>query len=397
MRDESTPPRDARAWLQANGHADVVAKIDTLQGRWARQGKKTRRNWWEVLAGGPGGRPRRVDGVVFPVLEEARRRQAKRAARVEPARANGRFDHPPRAVREPSPGYPTTAVKASAPGAAPRRQRAVRSSRSQRLQARPFLKWAGGKRQLLDEILGRLPGEIGTFHEPFVGGGAVFFALQPRAAILSDRNERLIRAYRGVRNSVDEVIAVLRTCRNDKRFFLAMREKAVDDRSDAEVAAWLIYLNKTGYNGLYRVNSKNQFNVPFGDNEGANLCDESNLRACAAALRGADLHCEDFAAVLGRARPGDVVYFDPPYVPLSVTSYFTSYTKDGFEKDDQVRLRDVALELKRRGVFVLLSNSAAPLVRQLYGGEFECIEVSASRMVNSVASGRGRITELLIR
>jgi len=119
-----------------------------------------------------------------------------------------------------------------------------------------------------------------------VGGGAVFFALRPPAAILSDRNERLIRAYRGVRDRVEEVIEILGACRNEKRFYLEMRKRSVDDRSDAEVAAWLIFLNKTGFNGLYRVNSRNEFNVPFGDNQGKQFCDKDNLRACAAALSG---------------------------------------------------------------------------------------------------------------
>jgi DNA adenine methylase len=214
-------------------------------------------------------------------------------------------------------------------------------------------------------------------------------------AFLSDRNERLIRTYRGIKYAVDEVVALLDGYRNEKDFYLEMRKKPVDAGSDAEVAAWMIFMNKTGFNGLYRVNSRNEFNVPFGANAGRMLYDGENLRACARILAGAALECEDFAAVLGRARPGDVVYFDPPYVPLSATSAFTSYTSDGFDMEDQRRLRDVAVALKERGVYVLLSNSSAPAVRELYRG-FECVPVSVARTVNSDPTGRGRIDELLI-
>jgi DNA adenine methylase len=397
MRDESTlvksvpDPRDARAWLRAHGHARVADLIDRVLARWARQGKKTRRNWWDVLAGDSRGRPRRVEGVVFPVLPAAVARQRDGTLSARPRRQLRRAaaEAAPRVSRR---RPPASAAPEAGPEDAPARVRGP----AWREVPHPFLKWAGGKRQLLPEILKRLPAELGTFHEPFVGGGAVFFRLRPPAAVLSDRNERLIRAYCGVRESVDEVLAILKECRNDKRFYLQMRSRAIDDRPDAEVAAWLIFLNRTGFNGLYRVNSRNLFNVPFGNNAGARLYDERNLRACAATLASAKIKHEDFSAVLDRARAGDVVYFDPPYVPLSVTSYFTSYTSDGFGAEDQRRLRDVALELKRRGVFVLLSNSSAPLVRELYGRDFQIAEVSAARMVNSDVKGRGRVTELLI-
>lgn len=364
--------QEVRSWLRGNGYAEVAASIDAIIDSWVKAGLRTRRNWWDVLAGGPDGRPRKVAGTVFPVLEAARVRQRRQVPRktrthqkiraAKPVRSAARF------ARD---------VKPSAP------------------EARPFLKWAGGKRQLLHEILPRLPEKFGTFHEPFAGGGALFFALRPTRAVLSDRNERLIRTYRGVKDNVEEVIDTLKTWRNNKRFFLKMRRRAIDMESDAQVAAWMIFLNKTGFNGLYRVNSRNLFNVPYGDNKKARLCNEDNLRACALALARADLRCENFDAVLERAKPRDVVYFDPPYVPLSVTSYFTAYTSHGFGVDEQVRLRDVALKLRRRGVFVLLSNSSAPAVRDLYS-QFTCVPVAASRMVNSDPKGRGRVTELLI-
>ena len=262
---------------------------------------------------------------------------------------------------------------------------------------RPFVKWAGGKRQLLAAIRKHVPETYGTYHEPFLGGGAVFFELSPLRAFLSDSNERLVRSYRGIKNDVDGVIHLLKGYKRNRRFFLKMRKADIDRATDAEVAAWFIFLNKTGFNGLYRVNSKNRFNVPYGDNKNAHICDEDNLMACHRALANAEIAHEDFSKVLERAVPGDLVYFDPPYVPLSATSYFTSYTAKGFTNEDQIRLRDIALELKKKGVHVILSNSSS--ARSLYeehGNDFSLSRVLAARAVNSRADRRGKITELLI-
>jgi DNA adenine methylase len=260
------------------------------------------------------------------------------------------------------------------------------------------VKWAGGKRQLLGEILSRLPGDrfFGTYHEPFLGGGAVFFGLRPGRAVLSDSNDRLIRTYRAVRDNVDAVVARLQACRNDLAFFTRMKAMVPDGLPDAELAGWFIYLNKTGFNGLYRVNRDNVFNISFADN-GARICDEDGLRACSRALALAELRCEDFTSVLDRAQPGDIVYFDPPYVPVTRTASFTSYTAAGFGPGDHARLRDVALQLKRKRVCVLVSISSAALVSRLYAEDFECIPVSAARAINSNGSGRGRVKELLLR
>ncbi len=263
--------------------------------------------------------------------------------------------------------------------------------------ARPFIKWVGGKRQLLPRLLDHVPTDAGTYFEPFIGGGALFFAVRPRAAVLADVNVRLIRTYKGVRDNVDEVVGLLRTYPHDSAFFYQLREVNIDTRSDAEVAAWFIYLNKTGFNGLYRVNRANRFNVPFGRYVNPNICDEPTLRACSSALTDTELLVADFEVAVAKAKKGDFVYFDPPYVPLSVTSSFTSYTSDGFGPVEQSRLRDTAKKLKKRGVNVLLSNSSAPFVRSLYAESFELIEVSATRFINSKASGRGAIAELLIR
>ena len=378
-------PEDVRTWLRAKGHEDVVVEIDAALRKWAREGKKTRRNWWDILAGNKDGNPRRVLGIAFPVLAGARRRQQRKLSLGLTGSRRART-----LKSSTSPASRKTKRKK------PKRVRTGtdKDSGLPHDQPRPFVKWVGGKRQLLDRILKRVPRSYGTYHEPFLGGGAVFFALSPTKAFLSDSNKRLIRCYKGIRNNVAEVISLLKGYKRNRPFFLKMRELDIDQATDAEVAAWFIFLNKTGFNGLYRVNSKNRFNVPYGDNKNAQICDEENLMACHRALASAEVEHEDFSKVLDRAQPDDLVYFDPPYKRLSATSYFTSYTAEGFTEDDQVRLRNVALELKRRGVHVLLSNSSS--ARSLYEDDFSLSRVFATRAVNSRADRRGRITELLI-
>ncbi|MDP2312087.1 MAG: DNA adenine methylase [Pseudomonadota bacterium] len=261
---------------------------------------------------------------------------------------------------------------------------------------RPFLKWVGGKRQLLPALLPHTPPRFGRYHEPFVGGGALFFHLRPARAALSDTNARLIRTWRGVRDHVEDVIGLLRAYPHDRGFFERLREDAVDERSDAEVAAWFIYLNRTGFNGLYRVNRNNRFNVPFGSYTNPTICDADVLRLASAALADTELHVEDFGMVLTRAEPGDFVYFDPPYVPLSATSSFTAYTAGGFGMAEQARLRDTARALKASGVHVILSNSSAPAVHELYADGFQRTPVAANRAINCDASKRGAVTELIL-
>ncbi len=270
------------------------------------------------------------------------------------------------------------------------------SRRYRGVPTRPFLKWAGGKGQLLDRISPHIPEQFGRYYEPFVGSGALFFHLSPHRASLSDSNERLVRTYIGLRDHYDQVIELLQSYPHDKDFFLKLRKWNIDERSDAEVAAWLIYLNKTAFNGLYRVNRRNEFNVPFGAFVNPGICRVKTLRACAQRLRGVRLTVLDFEQATRRARRGDLVYFDPPYVPLSATSDFTGYTAGGFGPDEQRRLRDVALKLKSRGVHVVLSNSGAPFVRELYAEGFTIEELLARRAINCQAKGRGKIVELLI-
>lgn len=250
---------------------------------------------------------------------------------------------------------------------------------------------------MLPQLLKFIPETFGTYHEPFIGGGALFFALRPRRAVLSDNNRRLVRTYLAIRNNVESVIRTLREYPNDKEFFLNMRGKNIDPCADAAVAAWFIYLNKTCFNGLYRVNMGDRFNVPFGGYSKPGICDATNLRACSVALCAQQVLHAGFETVLDRAVRGDLVYFDPPYLPISTTSSFTGYTAGGFALADHVRLRDVARTLRSRGVHVLLSNSATPAIRDLYADGFEVTEVQSPRAINSKGSGRGKIAEFIIR
>ena len=269
---------------------------------------------------------------------------------------------------------------------------------------RPFLKWVGGKGQLLNELLAQVDraGKFHRYHEPFVGGGALFFELvrtgrMPAAkAYLSDNNANLIAAYRGVRDDVDGVIAQLldHKRKHSERHYYEVRAR--NPKSELEQAARIIYLNKTGYNGLYRENSKGKYNVPFGRYKNPGICDEDNLRAVAKALQRAKLEVRHFAKVVDYVEAGDFVYFDPPYHPVSKTASFTSYDKGGFGEDGQILLAKVAEDLDALGARVVLSNSMTPLVRELYA-KFTIDEVFANRNVNSRADRRGKISEALIR
>lgn len=264
-------------------------------------------------------------------------------------------------------------------------------------QAHPFIKWAGGKGKMLTHLQPFVPATFGRYHEPFVGGAAMFYALQPARAVVGDTNPELVNAYTVVRDSVGGLIVELHQHFYDKDHFYEVR--ALDPRtlSPTARAARFIFLNRTCFNGLHRVNRRGQFNVPFGQYTNPVICDAANLRACSAALQSVDLNEEPFERVLDRAVAGDFVYFDPPYLPISATSSFTAYTADGFGLTDHRRLRDVAAILKARGVSVLISNSAAPAIRALYADGFEVTQVLAARAINSKAGGRGAVTELMIR
>ncbi len=263
--------------------------------------------------------------------------------------------------------------------------------------ARPVLKWAGGKRQLLERILPLLPRQIETYFEPFVGGGAVFFALASQGrfkrAVLGDRNPDLVAVYQALVEDVDSVIRILRKYRYDEQEYYRVREQR--PRSLAARAARIIYLNKTGYNGLYRVNRSGHFNVPFGRHKSPMICDADNLRAAAEALRRAEVVSEDFENVCKRARPGDAVYLDPPYLPMSRTSNFAAYDPLPFGVDEHKRLAAVFEHLKHRKVAAVLSNSFTPQTAEIFG-QFAYERVPVKRPINSKANLRGPVDEMLV-
>jgi len=272
----------------------------------------------------------------------------------------------------------------------------AQQAQSPALRARPFLKWAGGKGRLLGQILKCFPEQFGRYHEPFVGGAAVFFALQPRRATISDVNEDLVRTYRQIRDNVDAVMDRLRQHEATEEHFYAVRAMSPDQMPVVNAAARTIFLNRTCFNGLYRVNRRGQFNVPFGRYTNPKICNTPNLRAASEALQGVELRCEDALSIGRRARRGDLVYFDPPYDPVSTTSSFTSYARDGFGKAEQEKLAEVFAALAARGVHVVLSNSDTPFIRKLYRG-FVTEQIYVRRAINSRADRRGPVAELLIR
>ncbi|MDD5639205.1 MAG: DNA adenine methylase [Candidatus Pacebacteria bacterium] len=272
---------------------------------------------------------------------------------------------------------------------------------------KPFVKWVGGKRQLLEQfkIMNLYPPErfnplIGRYFEPFVGGGAVFFDLLPRRAFLSDLNIELVITYNVIKNDVDSLISSLKRYKNEKEYFLKIRAKKVENLSDIEIASRFIYLNRTCFNGLYRVNSKGEFNVPFAGNKNPLICDETNLRRVSKTLKHVEIRNQDYKIVLKKARKGDFIYFDPPYYPLTKTSSFTSYTKETFLDKEQIELRDVFVELTNRGCFVMLSNSDTSFINKIYSEvknkKIKINKVYAGRAINSNASKRGKILEVLI-
>lgn len=266
--------------------------------------------------------------------------------------------------------------------------------------ARPPLKAVGGKTFLLPEILPRLPAKIKTYYEPFVGGGAVFFALAAEKrfdrAVLGDANVELMNVYAMIQQHPTHLMRFLeRGFAQDEKSYYKIRAQDPEKLSQRDRAARTIYLNKVGFNGLFRVNGKGVFNVPWGRKKGRALFDEENILACSTALREAALMPFDFEYTVRSAKRGDTVYFDCPYAPLSETANFTAYTAGGFGPEDQKRLRDVAKKLIDRGVHVLLSNSDTPFVRKLYKG-FKIEKVEAPRRVNSKGGKRGNVGELLI-
>ncbi len=281
------------------------------------------------------------------------------------------------------------------------------------VRARPFLKWAGGKGQLLSQYEPFFPCNWNTYHEPFLGGGAVFFHLALRVGgreslgsspltrtgsrrfVLSDINPELVNVYRCLRDQVEEVIALLNyhQAHHSRDHYYTVRAARFAD--PVQRAARLLYLNKTCFNGLYRENSRGEFNVPLGRYRNPRICDAENLRAVARVLQGVEIAVQPFWQVLERAEPGDFVYLDPPYHPLSASSSFTAYSRFAFGEAEQIRLREVFGTLADRGVQVLLSNSDCPFVRELYR-DYPIQTIVASRAINCQGHKRGPITEVLV-
>jgi DNA adenine methylase len=260
---------------------------------------------------------------------------------------------------------------------------------------RPFLKWAGGKGQLLSALRPYVPPGYRRYFEPFLGGGALFFDRLPEKGVLSDVNAEIVGCYVAVRDQVDKLIRALKVHRYEADHYYAVRDTDPHSLAPIERAARTIFLNKTGFNGLYRVNRSGKFNVPFGRYARPLICDEDNLRACSKALAKVELVVADFEGAVARARLGDFVYFDPPYVPLSRTATFTAYAAGGFGLEQQQRLAALFARLAGRGVHVLLSNSDVPEIRTLYAA-YRIETVKATRTINSKATRRGPVSEVLV-
>jgi len=262
----------------------------------------------------------------------------------------------------------------------------------------PFVKWAGGKNQLIYQYSAFFPPRYNRYIEPFVGGGAVFFYLRPQKAILSDLNRDLINCYEIIKKGVNNLISILGKYqfRHSKNFYCEVRnDYNAQILNKIERAAAFIYLNKTGFNGLYRVNSKGEFNVPFGGYKNPSIFDKNNLFAVSKLLKNVELCTMSFERVLDHAKAGDFIYLDPPYYPLNKTSKFTSYTKDAFLEEEQEKLAEVFRQLDKRGCKVMLSNSDTKFIKKLYKG-FRRETVKANRFINCKGEKRGAINELVI-
>ncbi|MQS89575.1 Dam family site-specific DNA-(adenine-N6)-methyltransferase [Companilactobacillus mishanensis] len=268
----------------------------------------------------------------------------------------------------------------------------------------PFIKWVGGKRQLLSTIDDYLPKEFNRYYEPFIGGGAVFLHLRPAAATINDFNFELVNTWKVVKEQPDELLALLEKHKinNSKDYYLDLRLADRDGRLESmtpvERAARFIYMNKTGFNGLYRVNSKGQNNVPYGKYKNPTIVSPM-IKSVSEYMNSNDIEINnlDYKYSVAEAEEGDFVYFDPPYIPVSLTSSFTSYTSDGFGLAQQKELRDTALDLTGRGVKVMLSNSDVELISEIYSDPvFKINHIQATRMINSNAAKRGKVGEVII-
>lgn len=268
----------------------------------------------------------------------------------------------------------------------------------------PILKWAGGKRQLLTEITARFPDNYNQYHEPFFGGGAVFFHLVPENGSINDLNTRLINLYRIIRDYPEKLTSENKTHTHSEAYYYEARDEfnelhKKDEKATGEQireASLMLYLNRTCFNGLYRENQSGEFNVPVGSYTNPDWVQKERVRAVSDALQNTKIYSEDFEYVREEVESDDLVYFDPPYQPVSTTANFNDYHAEGFGKGDQKRLRDLAVDLGEQGAYVVLSNS--PPVAELYEEyeEFDVEIVDATRSINSDGDNRGEVAEILI-
>jgi DNA adenine methylase len=267
---------------------------------------------------------------------------------------------------------------------------------------KPFLQWVGGKREMIEQYKKHFPAKYGRYFEPFFGGGALFFYLNPSKAHLNDNNPELVTTYKAVRDNPEKVIDILAVLRRKHSKELYMRIRSMDreydllgDFSSEEIAARMIYLNQTCFNGIYRVNKSGQFNVPIGSSLDRVICDPFAIRNASKALQDVVITCLDFESAVKDVNKGDFVYLDPPYFPVSEYSDFTRYTKEKFYKEDQVRLMQQFAKLNQKGAYVMLSNSNADFIKEIYS-EFNVHPVSSGRLLNSRKEKRNKVTELVI-
>lgn len=274
------------------------------------------------------------------------------------------------------------------------------------INPKPFLKWVGGKGQLLEQFKSLFPKKYNKYYEPFVGGGAVFFYLKPESGHINDINEVLINTYKIIKTKPHDLIELLRDLEdkfhktkdeNKKEFYYDIREKFNDiKKPNLQKSAYLIFLNKTCFNGMYRENSKGGFNVPFGQYKNPTILNESNILEVSKLLKHIEITNTSFEECLENAEKGDFIYFDPPYYPLNKTSSFTTYSKDNFLEKEQEKLASLFKKLDKKGCYVMLSNSNTEFIEKLYKG-YNIKKIHANRMINSVSSKRGKILEIVVR
>ncbi|MCA9514904.1 MAG: DNA adenine methylase [Myxococcales bacterium] len=267
--------------------------------------------------------------------------------------------------------------------------------RARLTKAEPVVKWAGGKTRLLPELTARLPEDLGRYYEPFLGGAAMFLSLQPAGAVLTDINEELVHLYRTIQSDVEALIDDLDRHRYEAGYYYAMRAQNPRRLAPIARASRTLYLNKTCFNGLYRVNRRGEFNVPMGRYKNPTIGDPERLRALSEVLQGCEVVATDYATATATAQRGDFVYFDPPYFPLTRTSSFTSYTKEAFAADDQRRLAETFDDLTARGVRCMQSNSDTPFIRELYR-HHRVEAINAPRAIARDPERRKSVSELII-